>query len=104
MQVKFICLFKKFVLILIEFKNNIIMVIDDMFYSEDDLKNIFKLQEYIYKDSREYLTIQECINVWQRYSWSVCASWLFFDDNYEVNIRMIKSDIEFNNFKEYSNI
>lgn len=80
------------------------MVIDDMFYSEDDLKNIFKLQEAIYKDSGEYLTIEQCINVWQRYSWSVCASWLFFNDNCEVNIRNIKSDREFNNFKEYSNI
>src|SRR5690554_2277810 len=103
MQVKFIFLFKQFVLPLIEFKYSI-MVIDDMFYDDSDLNNIFKLQEAIYKDSEEYLTIQPCINVWQRYSWSVCESWLFFDDNCEVNIRNIKSDREFNSFKEYSNI
>lgn len=51
---------------------------DGDFFGLDDLDNLFDLQCELLNKEKIYFSLQECINIWQNYSSSVSASWLFF--------------------------
>lgn len=53
---------------------------DGDFHDLNDLDNLFDLQCELLAKEKIYFTLQECINIWQNYSSSVSASWLFFPD------------------------
>lgn len=75
---------------------------DDMFYDITDLDNLFDLQKELLQKEKIYFTLPECINIWQKYSWSVSASWLFFPK--ENKVEEIKSCYRgFVSFEELSN-
>lgn len=77
------------------------LIFDDMYYDKDDLSNILRMQRVLLIKKDILFTIQECINIWQKYSWDLSASWLFFPDNDEDIIKYIESSDFFTTFEDY---
>ena len=73
--------------------------LDNFYYSEDDILDLKRLQNVLFEKEKIVATLEECANIWQRYSNDLCASWLFFPDNDEGILSNIKSSNYFDSFE-----
>ena len=60
-------------------------------YYKEDLVNLYRLQMALLKEENVVASLEECANIWQRYSSDLCASWLFFPDKDDDILKQIKS-------------
>lgn len=77
-------------------------VIDDMYYDHEDISNMIRLQNCLFKEEKIIATIEQCINIWQNYSWDLCASWLDLPKEDTDILKKIKSSYKFDNFENYA--
>jgi len=76
--------------------------LDDFYYSEDEIIGIFRIQKALFEEEKIIATMEECANIWQRHSASVCASWLFVPEEPKSIIDYIKSEPYFTSFENYA--
>jgi len=81
--------------------NNNIFLEDGSFCSKDDLINLYRLQRVLLIEENILVNIIECINIWQNFSSSLQASWLFFPDKDEEILKYIYSSDYFTTFEDY---
>ena len=72
------------------------------YYSEDYIFDLIRLQKALFKEESLIATLEECANIWQRYSNDICASWLFFPENDDSILDDIRSSDYFDSFENYS--
>lgn len=75
---------------------------DGDLYTKEDLINLTRLQKELYTHEKILFSIEECINIWLNYGFSLKASWLFFPDKDEEIISQIKSCNNFTSFEDWS--
>ena len=76
--------------------------VENMFYDKEDIHNAFRLMKVLLEEENIIASFEECVNIWQRYSNDLSASWLSFPQNDEVILNLIKSSDYFTTFEEYS--
>lgn len=76
--------------------------IDGNFYTPDDLMDLFRLQKQLLIEEGIFATIEDCANIWCRYSNDLSASWLFFPENDDDILKYIKSSDYFISFFNYA--
>jgi len=76
--------------------------IDGNYYSNDYLLDMFRLQTQLFKQENVIFSIEECINIWQNYSWDLQASWLDMPLVDEYIIKYIKNSDGFISLLEWS--
>lgn len=77
-----------------------VLTIDDMLYGKEDLINIIRLQKQLLIEEDTFFSIEECINIWQNYSWALSASWLFFPESDTVILKFIRNMDGFEGFEK----
>ncbi len=75
--------------------------IDFCIYDKEDVINLLRLQKVLFEYRNIVADFQECVNIWQRYSNDLCASWLFFPDKDEDILKQIESSNFFTNYFDY---
>jgi len=65
-----------------------------------DFNNLIRLQSELLLETNNYYSLQECNDIWQWYSWELCASWLFFPDEPTKITSCIKSADTFVSYDE----
>ena len=78
--------------------------IDDTVYDLDDIIGMIKIQTQLLIEENTLYTIEECINIWQNYSWALQASWLFVDEEGNRMLQGIRLCSGFVSFEEWSKI
>ncbi len=76
--------------------------IDGNYFDKEDVINLCRLQKQLVMEENLLATIEECANIWQRYSDDLSASWLFFPKNDFDILRYIKSSDFFTTFNDYA--
>lgn len=82
-------------------ENNGIFLNEDDYFDKEDLLNLNRLQKVLIEEENIYSTIEECANMWQKYSWDLSASWLFFPDNDKDILKHISSSDFFTTYEDY---
>lgn len=77
------------------------LMFEDMYYDKDDISSILKMQRILLIKKNILFSIQECINIWQKYSWDLQASWLIFPDKDEEILTDIESSDFFTSYEDY---
>ena len=57
----------------------------------EPIEDLIRIQKALFLLRNIYCTLDECGNIWQEYSWSVSASWLFIPQCIESIIKNIES-------------
>jgi len=76
--------------------------IDGNYFDEQDVLNLFRFQKVLFEEEKVIASIEECINIWQKYSWDLQASWLDFPSNNKSILSYIKSSDYFTSFQDYA--
>lgn len=76
--------------------------IDGIFYDKNDIEGLFSLQARLYIEEGLIASIDECMNIWQRYSWDLQASWLDIPNNPEDILKYVRSSDNFTSFEDYA--
>ena len=82
-------------------ENNGIILNKDDYFDKEDLLNLNRLQKVLIEEENIYATIEECVNMWGRYSNDLCASWLLFPENDKDFLRHIKTSDFFTTYEDY---
>lgn len=76
----------------------------DEYYKLEPKKDLLKIQKAIFIHRDIFCTLDECGNIWQNYSWSIAASWLFISDDLKTIVDEIESSDRFVSFEQWSTI
>ena len=76
-------------------------IIEDEHYKHER-EDLLRLQGALFVLRGVFCTLDECGNIWQNYSWSVAASWLFFPEKQEDIIRQIENATYFVSFEDWA--
>jgi aspartate carbamoyltransferase catalytic subunit len=82
-------------------EQNLIILNKDECFDKQDIINLNRLQKELIEKENILASIEECANMWQRYSSDLCASWLIFPDNDNDILMYILSSDYFTNFEDY---
>lgn len=75
--------------------------IDGLYYDKEDIQGILRIQNELLIEEGLLASIEECINIWNNYSNTLFASWLFIP---QTNIvKTIKSSQDFKSFELWAN-
>lgn len=61
--------------------------------------DLLKIQKALFIHRNLFLTLDECGNVWQTYSWNLQASWLSVPEGLEDIVSFIESDSYFKSYE-----
>lgn len=75
--------------------------IDGDFLDKDEVLNLFRLQKSLFEYRGILVDFKEAYDIWQRYSWDLCASWLFFPDKDIAIIVYVESSDFFKDWEQY---
>jgi len=76
--------------------------IDGDYYNEEYIADMNRLQKSLFEEEKLIATIEECINIWQQYSWDLSASWLDLPNDEKLILKHIKSSDYFTSFEDYA--
>jgi SH3-like domain-containing protein len=69
--------------------------------NDDEMADLIRIQCAIFSFRGIYCSLEECSDIWCRYSQSVYASWIFTPKKMSDIISHIESDVEFTNYENY---
>ncbi len=69
-------------------------------YYIDYIFGLRRVQKALFEFRGKFFTLDQCGDIWQSYSWSLSASWLFLPDNNEDIVKQIESMYDFTNYEE----
>ena len=75
----------------------------DEYHRLEPIEDLIRIQKALFVLRNIYCTLDECGNIWQNYSWDLCASWLDIPKDFDSIIKQIESADRFNSYEDWSN-
>lgn len=80
-------------------KNQIIL---DESYQQEPKNDLIRVQKALFLHRDIYCTLDECGNIWQNYSSSLCASWMDIPNELIPIINRIECTYDFTSYDDWS--
>ena len=75
--------------------------VEDEYHKQEPIDDLIRIQKALFLLRDLYCTLDECGNIWQNYSWSLSASWLFIPQELDTIISCIESGRDFICYKDW---
>ena len=76
-------------------------IVTDEYHKLVPKEDLILIQEAIHEERGILFTLDECGDIWQNYSWSLAASWLFLPKKEDI-VGFIESSDTFESFFEWA--
>lgn len=70
--------------------------------NKKDILDLYRLQKQLLEEENIVASLDECANIWCRYSEDLCAGWLFFPKYDKDILKHISSSDFFTSYEDYS--
>lgn len=77
--------------------------VKDEYYKYEPIEGLIRIQKALFEDREIYMTLDECGNLWQNYSWALSASWLYIPEQKYI-VSSIESSWQFESYKKWASV